>query len=592
MMIKLRPYQQDLLKRVQDALDADPKARVMMQLPTGGGKTVIAGDFLADRLVGGRKAVWLTHRRELARQTEKMLTDHGVSARVVRWAADTDAPTINHGVVILMAQKVSRRTSKRKVWGRYNADDLMVIDEAHHAKASGWTRAMQQWPGRIVGMTATPWRLSEKEGFDRLFQELICGPKVAELQAEGSLCNAKTLMPPREQWIIGGKTDRAGDYTESGIELANSPNVMTAGAREFWRKHAEGRPTIAYAVSEVHAHNLKNVFNAAGIPADIILGKSKNVDREKAITNFKSGAIKVLVNVAVATEGFDLPDASCIIITRPTKSLALYLQMVGRGLRPKDGGGNCLILDLAANSNSFGLPEKNHEWSLEPRGAQSMGEAPVVWCPHCKTASPAASHLCQGCDQPFGKDCSRCGKWRAWKRWEHEKYCGDTHDLVCDPCHIDAHIRARLPFVRLLDLEKKIEEINDDRFEALLEKEFQKEANGVYTKREELCASIKNIETRLSNDYEPGELDEKITALRRNKHHLPSKLAHYIELYSNHLPSKLERDIELYLNTLVQRKDELTKLENWPTDEEEQLIFDKVKDKFLSKVHGFNRERF
>lgn len=335
--MQLRSYQEILLRQVHDALVADPKARVMMQLPTGGGKTVIAGELLAERLNGGRKAVWLTHRKELAEQTRRMLTDAQISAMTdVRWNPGTDAPAMAGGAVILMAQTVGRRNGRTPIWGRYTGDDLLVIDEAHHAAAAGWERAIRQWPGPVVGMTATPWRLSQKEGFDHLFDDLVSGLQVADLQAPGWLCRAQVISPTLEQIIMGGTVDRTGDYTETGIEQANQDrsDVMTAGVLEFWRKHAGDRPTIAYAVSIDHAYNLTAVFNGAGIPAEVVLGDSNREDRDRAIAGFKHGAIKVLVNVLVATEGFDLPDASCIIITRPTMSLALYLQMVGQGLRP------------------------------------------------------------------------------------------------------------------------------------------------------------------------------------------------------------------------------------------------------------------
>ncbi len=135
-MVELRPYQQDLLQQVQDALEADAQARVMMQLPTGGGKTIIAGALLVDWFTDGRKAVWLTHRRELAEQTCRMLTDAHISAMTdVNWTPGTDAPAMSGGAVILMAQTVGRRIAKREIWNRYSADDLMVIDEAHHAAA-------------------------------------------------------------------------------------------------------------------------------------------------------------------------------------------------------------------------------------------------------------------------------------------------------------------------------------------------------------------------------------------------------------------------------------------------------------------------
>ncbi len=460
-MIRLRDYQQNLLASVQIALTSE-QARVLMQLPTGGGKTVIAGALLKKWLMGRRKAVWLTHRKELATQTCELLTDANIAARVnVHWNPGDDAPARRSCVTILMAQTVGHRTARMSVWRKYGSEDLMIIDEAHHATAVGWTRAMRHWPGRILGMTATPWRLSKKEGFDHLFSALLCGLQVADLQSGGYLCDAQVLMPPQERIICSGAVDRTGEYTDAGIELANQDrrDVMTAGALKFWQEHAQGRQTIVYAVSIAHAHNLAAVFRKAGMPAAVMLGETKDKERARLIASFKNGTLKVLVNVAVATEGFDLPDASCVVITRPTMSLTLYLQMVGRGLRPKKDSGNCLILDLAANSVLHGLPEDYHEWALEPRDAQQgAGDVLSVWCDQCGTVSPAVSHNCRCCDAPFGKDCNRCGRWRAWKRWRMETQCGAAHELVCDLCHRDAHIEAHLPITEQLEALAELED--------------------------------------------------------------------------------------------------------------------------------------
>ena len=384
-MTELRDYQLDLLERVGDVL-ADAGVRIMMQLPTGGGKTHIAGELLSRWLEDGRKAVWLTHRKELATQTEGMLREAGVPATAnIRWTPRTNAPMIANGVVILMAQTVSHRNSNAEVWGGYNSSDLMIIDEAHHAAAGGWARAMKQWPGRIVGMTATPWRLSEKEGFDYLFDELHCGPQVAALQSGQWLCQSRVLLPPEEERIRSGEIDYTGDYSESGIELANEDrDIWTAGALRFWQEHGESHQTVVYAVSVRHARNLVAVFNDGGIPAGVLLGDTPDEERSRLLQEFRDGAIKALVNVAVATEGFDLPDASCVVLTRPTMSLSLYLQMVGRGLRPKPGGGDCVVLDLAGNSLRHGLPEEEREWSLRSRGVQTAGEYTVVRCPECE----------------------------------------------------------------------------------------------------------------------------------------------------------------------------------------------------------------
>ncbi len=444
-MIELRQYQRNMLRQVEAAL-APERARVMMQLPTGGGKTIIAAHLLARYLSRARKAVWITHRTELAAQTCGMLADAaGVDAWHVQRPSQAPMPARRRGVVAIMAQTAGRRARNTDVWSKYDQDDLMIIDEAHHAAADGYERAMERWRGRVLGMTATPWRLSLKEGFDHLFDNLVCGPQTAELQRGGFLCEARVIAPPPDRRILGGEPGLSGDYTESGIERANAahPDIMTAGALELWQERARGRQTLIYAVSVKHAHRLTTVFRNAGVSANLMLGNTPADMRESTMRSFRNGNLTVLVNVAVATEGFDLPDASCVIIARPTKSLSLYLQMLGRGMRPKDGGGDCVILDLAGNSREHGLPNAPREWSLSPRAEMYEGDAPAVRCDRCGEMSPAASQNCQRCGEPFGEDCQRCGKWRAWRRWEID--CAHRHDVVCDLCHADAHIQAHLP---------------------------------------------------------------------------------------------------------------------------------------------------
>ena len=427
---------------------------VMMQLPTGGGKTVIAAALLSQYLIGQRKAVWLTHRRELAGQTEEILRSAGlVATRNAGWTPGTKAPVISGGVVILMAQTVGRRTNSGKhrvsegVWGDYDADDLMIIDEAHHAVARGWERAIRQWPGKVLGMTATPWRLTKREGFDHLFANLICGPQVGELQDEGFLCDSRVLMPGKDYLILGGAIGSNGEYTERGIEEANaSGEVMTARAVKFWRRHAADRQSIIYAVSIGHAENLASLLQKEGIPAEAVHSRTDANSRARAINDFADGKLRVLVNVAVATEGFDLPDASCVVLARPTKSLSLYLQMVGRGLRRKGDGGDCLVLDLAGNALEHGLPEEDHTWTLAARGeAGSDRASPSVLCDKCQAVSPAASHNCKSCGASFGKVCPRCGKWQAFRSGWTLEDCPLPHDTVGNCCHLDAHHMANLP---------------------------------------------------------------------------------------------------------------------------------------------------
>ena len=506
-MVKLRDYQQDLLERIESSLSTDPRARIMVQLPTGGGKTYIAGELLI-RLLHDRKAVWLTHRHELAEQTKQMLSKSGVSAATnIGWGPDNTAPSMMNGVVILMAQKVSRQVKRNDIWAHYDSTDIMIVDEAHHAAADGYKKAMELWRGPIVGLTATPWRLSLNEGFDHLFDELLRGPQIVELQREGHLCPVQTLVPGEKERILGGLVGLTGDYSEGGIESANEgSNIWTAGAVDYWKEHGKDRQTIVYAVSVTHADNLLRLFQDSGVAARKLLGNTPLDERRETIQRFQSRQVKVIVNVAVATEGFDLPDAGCILITRPTKSLSLYLQMVGRGMRPKSGNSDCLVLDMAGNSLHHGLSEQNREWSLRPRSDDLGTGLPSQWCPRCDHMSPPASHYCENCHKPFGEACPRCGKWRVWDDWSLRDRCAQGHEQVCNGCHYDAHLMAHLPVTaEMKELweplpDPEIDPVRNPFLKDLLEEEFQKVAGADLERISELERSIRNREGLLADD--------------------------------------------------------------------------------------------
>ncbi len=558
----------------------------MLQLPTGGGKTRIAGELLSGWLIDGRKAVWMTHRKELATQTEGMLSEAGVSATAnMRWVPRASAPVLVNGVVILMAQTVSRRTARGNVWGGYRRNDLMIIDEAHHATADGWARAIRRWPGPVLGMTATPWRLSVKEGFDHLFRDLHCGPQVANLQSNTWLCKARVLSPPEEEQVRGGQVDRTGDYSESGIRLANEDrDIWTAGVLRFWQEHGEHRQTIVYAVSVKHAQNLNAVFNDAGIPTGVLLGDTPTAARAELIDQFQNLTIRVLVNVAVATEGFDLPDAACVVLMRPTLSLSLYLQMVGRGLRPKQNDGDCVILDLAGNSLRHGLPDEDRSWSLRPREEKRPpGEFPTVWCADCEHLSHAGSHQCGNCGAPFGEQCGRCGAWRAWKRWSAKTNCGEEHELVCDLCHYDAHIKARLP---VTDELKELANLADDdelspRRDPLLKNILEDELRRVSTKerQDEIRSLIRIRESQVGDDHVLEELFQN----------------HVDGLPTAKRPQSRPQEHRAFINwedgfrrELTQWRKELAELETKPLDK--RLAYENAKDRLLRLLEAEARE--
>ncbi|MDE3267329.1 MAG: DEAD/DEAH box helicase family protein [Chloroflexota bacterium] len=576
-----------MLQRVLGKLSDTPGARVMLQLPTGGGKTRIAGQLLSQFLSGGRKAVWLTHRRELAAQTEGMLKeDHVTATKDMNWTPGTMAPALPNSVVILMAQTVSRRTARSDVWGKYDKSDLMIIDEAHHATAEGWTRAIRQWPGAVLGMTATPWRLSRREGFDHLFAELVCGPQVVELQSGGWLCGVRVMSPPEGDLVLGGSVDATGDFSEPGIEEANRDrDIWTGGALRFWQRHGEDRQTVVYAVSVRHAKNLADVFNNAGIPAGALVADTPEYERAGTISRFQSGSLRALINVAVATEGFDLPDAACVLLTRPTMSLALYLQMVGRGLRPKPKSGDCIVLDLAGNSLMHGLPDSDREWSLKARGEQQTGDAPLTRCERCEALSAAGSHNCDHCGEPFGEDCSRCGAWRAWKRWTLRSMCVEEHDEVCDLCHYDAHLLANLPVTKELEELSKMTDddelspYRDPYLKTLLEEERRRLGGTTEARKAELRSRTEDRESALADDDTLDNMFEYHLATLPTEER-PRTRPQERRLF-NEWENGLKRELEEW-------NQELGRLEVQSVDG--QLILGNVRDRLLRLLEAEARE--
>ena len=285
-------------------------------------------------------------------------------------------------------------------------------------------------------------------------------------------------------------------------------------------------------------------------------------------------------------------------------SLGLYLQMVGRGLRPKSDGGDCLILDMAGNAEIHGLPDENRQWSLYPRGNNPPGDASVVRCEKCDGVSPAASRFCNYCQAPFGKDCLRCGKWRAFVRWSYETHCGDLHDLVCDYCHYDAHIQSHLPVIDelrklaeledphgdedmvtepydLADEEMAIElDLDESSFlRNLLEEERRRIDGGAEERKEELRSFISARESELADDDKINEIYENyVVSLPLWERPRPGRQTHL-------LYGEWEGDMR---QELAAKRDELAKLEAQPVDK--QLIINNARTRLLQLFEGAARD--
>jgi DNA repair protein RadD len=371
-MQSLRNYQIDLISTTRELL-AEHR-RVLVVLPTGGGKTQTFCSIAQLSTHRNNNVLVLAHRVELIEQIsyrlQQMQVPHGILA--------PGHPITHAQVQVASIQAAARRLSSMP-W----SPNLILVDEAHHCAARSWQQILAGYPNaHIIGWTATPQRLDGK-GLVDSFDALAEGPSVARLIETGYLSKYRLFAPPTGADLTG-LAKRGGDYrTEDTTQRMSEPKVLYAAVQNYL-KFAAGRRAVAFCTSVRHAELVLDAFRAAGVPSDLIEGTLAPADRANRLEGFRSGQISVLVSVDLISEGFDVPACDCAILLRPTASLALYLQQVGRALRPSDK--EAIILDCAGNSALHGLPCDVREWSLQgiaPKSRTELQSVPIRVCPSC-----------------------------------------------------------------------------------------------------------------------------------------------------------------------------------------------------------------
>ena len=386
-MMQLRPYQQQAITDLRLAYRGGARAPLLVAA-TGAGKTIILAAITQAVAARGRRVLILVHRRELIRQASAKLTQAGVNHGIIAAGFEPS----DHPVQVASVQTLARRL-ERQHW----QPDLIVIDEAHHAISNSWTNVISHWPDSLLlGVTATPVR-QDGRGLGAMFDRLVLGPSTAELVATGYLTPVKIYAPPQVADLTGIRT-RAGDYANDQAAAAMTRPTVTGDAITHYQRIAAARPAIAFCCNVNHATTVSDAFNAAGISAATLLGNT--TDRDALIARFAAGELQVLVTVDVVSEGFDCPGAAVAILLRPTQSEGLYLQQIGRVLRPAPGKAAAIILDHVGNVHRHGWPDDHRDWSLadRERRAGSAGPPPpsVRTCPECFAAFKPAL-ICPSC---------------------------------------------------------------------------------------------------------------------------------------------------------------------------------------------------
>lgn len=400
MAVVLRPYQEAAIQGLRDAFAAGYHSP-MLVLPTGGGKTVTFS-FMASRLAAnGKRLAILVHRDELVDQVSETLARFDVPHGYIAAGRLYDK---RHRVHVASVQTLARRMDRVAV------PDYVICDEAHHCiGASTWGKVVAQWRAvnpalRLIGVTATPERLSG-EGLGEVFDEMVLGPSTRELIDLGALAEYR-LFAPSQQLDLSGVKSRMGDFVRGEVAAkVDKPAIIGSAVGEY-RAKLNGAPAVAFCVSIEHAEHVAEQFRAQGFRAAKLDGTMDRGVRKELVRDFSRGVLQVLTSVDVISEGFDVPGIVGAILLRPTQSLGLYLQQVGRALRTAPGKEAAILLDHVGNSQRHGLPDDPREWSLlgreeKGKGKRDEDDVAIRQCPACFAISPAAAAKCRECGAAF-----------------------------------------------------------------------------------------------------------------------------------------------------------------------------------------------
>ena len=373
----LRPYQSKNKNRIYESWKEHNA--VMLQMPTGTGKTRLFVSLLRDihcyaaKIRTQIRVLILVHRIELIDQISYELgVRYGLAHGIIH-SQDRERPMFPFQIASV--QTLNRRLDR---WSE-RTFDFIIVDEAHHVLAESYKKIINTYPNaKVLGVTATPYRLSGA-GFRPEFDVLIESESIREFIKKGYLSDYEyySIAPfSQMQHQIDDitKVDSSGDYANSELMEICDKNKIRAQVVEAYLKYAKGKKGIVYTINKLHNKHLCESFCESGVSAVAIDSDTSTEERERLIQQFKRGEIDVLCNVDIFSEGFDCPDIEFVQLARPTKSLSLYLQQVGRGLRVCEGKEKTIFLDNVGLYNSFGFPAEKRPWQGYFDGVEGVVE--------------------------------------------------------------------------------------------------------------------------------------------------------------------------------------------------------------------------
>jgi superfamily II DNA or RNA helicase len=382
----LREYQK---KSVTDLREAFKRYKsICYTLPTGGGKTAIFS-FITSRISESNRSVYiLVHREELLLQASKKLAEFNIPHGRL-------SPAFSQTRDKIQVCSVQTLVNRLKY---FPEPDLIIIDECHHAVSSSYKKILDFYPNsKILGVTATPERMDGR-GLSEIFQILITGPTIQELTDYNFLSPSKVFAP--QQIDFSSVKIIQGDYSKGEISNLIDTPTITGNAIQQYLKFASGKHGIVFCCSIKHANDVANDFNSAGIPAKCIDGTLDRYTRKRIIEGLGID-YKILTSCDIVSEGTDIPSIEVAILLRPTLSLGLYLQQVGRCLRTYPGKEHAIILDHVGNVFRHGLPDENRDWNIDSvkRTKKNIEkQIPIRQCKTCYTVYRPNLRFCPNCN--------------------------------------------------------------------------------------------------------------------------------------------------------------------------------------------------
>lgn len=391
----LRPYQQDAIDKVKLSFGKGNR-KTVLQLPTGGGKTLVSANIIERALSRGNEVLFTVPYLPLVDQTISSFQAEGIDS--------IGAMQGNHPMSNPLA-KVQVATVQTLRNRQFPPASLVIIDECHRRDKAIEKIMAERDDVYWLGLSATPWA----QGMGKVWDDLQIGTTIGDLIEQGYLCKFRAFSISKPD--LSGVKVRRGDYVEADISEIMGDKKIVGDVVENWLRNGENRPTFVFCVDRRHAAKVHERFTEAGISSAYVDGNTDHVERHAIERRFRDGDVRVVCSVRTLTTGVDWP-VSCVIDAAPTQSEMLHIQKWGRGLRVNPPYSNCLFFDHAGNSLRLGLPTQIHHETLdmgEKRDAKRKNDAEEKTkdCPHCSTVIPKSVMVCMTCGHEFKRPPSR-----------------------------------------------------------------------------------------------------------------------------------------------------------------------------------------